>query len=492
MSYIDEIKEIRDKTTVKGAYLFLSISIFSFIFIKLGILDLKNFSDPISIFYTYTFFITTVSIGSLIFYYLQIFAFLINIWIKIKGFFLDYPKYKNVTFSQTLNSIYIRKTKNFLISKTIFTISLFILSLIFWNIELTSFMIGIFIILFLFVSILNFITLLAKKRTYFIFTIFLFLTIGILDLLSILFYSNYYPLIFSIPLILLNITIIFDWKKLERRLKLIYFRDQFIQAENLNFKDNRRHIRDFCSLIREGLWNESRFSFGKILEKNLNQDVLSTKEEFLKNVDFIKKILWKLQNINKTFALFNKINYLYKIKKNENFHFEEVKINEFRSLLNDISATWDNITDPINSILYLDDWLIFYLLDINKKEQERLDDFIKKVDNIKRFFEKSIGAVFDPLEKLRREPNDNHKKDLDKSLNHFITLIKRNHEILETCSQFLSKNNKTLTFSEILTYLSTIQEKYYFLKREAKIKSKISSFRVNELKNWFKKKYILY
>lgn len=82
----DQLKELRDKTTIKGSYVFLSFSFYAYIFTSFGLLDFENIVNPLDLIYEYLLFLSFLSFTTLIFYYLKIEDFLLKNWLRLKEF----------------------------------------------------------------------------------------------------------------------------------------------------------------------------------------------------------------------------------------------------------------------------------------------------------------------------------------------------------------------------------------------------------------------
>lgn len=324
---IAQLKDLQDKTTLKGVYFFLSISVMTFI-MSLNI-EINILLDPIQSISTYLFIITTSSVLAALLYYFQLeillFKVLLNFLLRLKG--NKYPRYRNVSLPQGINHKFISNIKNKFFSKSIFSFSL----------------------LFILLSFL--------KELYFPFIFLLFLPI----------------------LIGLIIWLYFDLKALLINTKLIYFMKLFLQQNNMINDDENMN---FVKNVSNNLWDEAKMNFSYFIEQHLKKHyilyssfieaydilndfhscckVLYNKEISVKDYDIVDYIL---RNVNVGFD---------SIIHNSTYSSLEENFQYFFDLINDING-WDKWLKYLifkNEDFILNFYLIKNLLAIFSKEDQ--------------------------------------------------------------------------------------------------------------------------
>ncbi len=266
---LDQFKNLQSKTTLKAIYLFFSFSLLFFIFTKIGLISLEVPSNLDDIFSKYFILIIIAFLNATFLFYINIESFLFKYWMN----FLnkeEYPDYKDAQFKENFNHIFILKERDQFLSKFLFLLSLLFLYFIFWGVETLFFFL---IINFLFLGIKFLLKQFIKKENKFLLS-----TLLILILINCAIYDNIINnnfillllnLFFLIPIIILNTSILFDWKKLEVKVKLIYFMELFTQYHYSDIhKDEDEIITDFISKIEYNRWKDAIYSFKAIFNEH--------------------------------------------------------------------------------------------------------------------------------------------------------------------------------------------------------------------------------
>jgi len=231
-----QIRDLQDKTTLKGIYFFLSISI-SLIIFKCAGFKTISFFNPIENIGIYISIISLASLLGAFFYYTQPNLYLLKCIINLKGYPSKYPVYRDVSISKSIDHLFIRNERTKFGSKLFFSITIILIFFLFleeaFEILITAFVITIIAI-----------------------TILLYLLLK-------------------------------EWRELILRLKLIYFMKLFIQENN---QINQKEINKFVNYLGKELWFEAKSSFSQFIEKNL-KNISEPYIQKLKQREILEKFL---------------------------------------------------------------------------------------------------------------------------------------------------------------------------------------------------------
>jgi len=239
---LSQLRTIQDKTTLKGIYFFLCLSVTSFILVSIEFLTLDALLNPIQSIQEYLILFSIVSVSTAFLYYMKLEDLLLRKCLSYIGE-KNYPNYHYIKFQNCIDHYYIINEKNRFLSKILFIITLFIISLIF-----------------------------------FVNMIIIFL-------------------LFQILIIPLIVSAILDWRQLSVRLKLIYFIELLIQEGNAYSKNE--NIQNFVKFAEQNLWLEAKSAFMNFLEKNI--EVIANKD-FLKSLHIIEAIIKGESNFYEQFS----------------------------------------------------------------------------------------------------------------------------------------------------------------------------------------------
>ena len=109
--YTGQFKDIQDKTTYKGVYFFLSISIVFFI---INLNPDNNLSNFLNVFESYELYIIILSVSSILtafLYYFKGEILIFKLIIVLKNRKGKFPKYKNVKLHSGIDHIFISNIK---------------------------------------------------------------------------------------------------------------------------------------------------------------------------------------------------------------------------------------------------------------------------------------------------------------------------------------------------------------------------------------------
>ena len=210
-----QVRDLQDKTTLKGIYFFLSLSI-SLLLFKIGGFQSVSFFNPLENIAEYISIISLASLLGAFFYYTQPNLYLLKLIIRLKDISSEYPEYGDVTIYNSIDHLFIRKERTRFGSKLFFNFTLII-------------------ILFLF------------------------------------FGESYEILIIALMLIIIAIMILFylllkEWSDLILRLKLIYFMKLFCQENNPYY---HKEITTFINYLGKELWFEGKSSLAQFINGHL-------------------------------------------------------------------------------------------------------------------------------------------------------------------------------------------------------------------------------
>ena len=212
---ITQVQDLQDKTTLKGVYFFLSISISLLIFKSAGFQTI-SFFNPVENIGIYISIISLASLLGAFFYYTQPNLYLLKFILYLRGYRKKYPEYKDVSISKSIDHLFIRNERTKFGSKLFFSITIIIIFLLFLE-ETFEILITAFILTIVFMIILLY--LLLK-----------------------------------------------EWGKLTLRLKLIYFMQLFYRDNN---QINQKEIDKFVNYLSKELWFEAKSSFSQFIEQHL-------------------------------------------------------------------------------------------------------------------------------------------------------------------------------------------------------------------------------
>lgn len=229
-----QVRDLQDKTTLRGVYFFLSISISLLIFKCAGFKTI-SFFNPVENIGVYISIISLASLLGTFFYYTQPNLYLLKCIINLRGYPNKYPEYKDVSISKSIDHLFIRNERTKFGSKLFFSITIIIIFLLFLR-EAFEILI-----------------------TAFIFTIML--------------------------MIILLYLLLQEWRELILRLKLIYFMKLFYKDNN---QINQKEIDKFVNYLGKELWFEAKSSFSQFIEIHL-KTVSEPYIQKLKHRDIIEK-----------------------------------------------------------------------------------------------------------------------------------------------------------------------------------------------------------
>lgn len=425
-SSITQIRDLQDKTTLKGVYLFFSISISLLIFkIILGveIVPLLINDPPISI---YLSILSLATILSAIFYYVQPNRLLLKILIKICRKSKNYPEYKDISLSNSLDHIFITPERKSFGSKLFFSLTLFI-----------------FLITF-------------SGEDPFIFIL----------VLLVISFSLLIPLLFE------------DWKLLLQRVKMIYFMKQFIQENKILKKKGENPVEQFMLNLQKNLWFEAKSSFSQFIDDYLT-NISEPIYKYIPYGELIEEFYDFIHTIN------DQLDHFKKQPHHEiaNFFFDKMNLDisagtpkSDRYLLDyidPIKSSFSYIQNFVNKLISWDEWLIRYVF---KKEHIELDQIIKQINTIINLFDKNNeyttlkNKQYQIKSEDVREPQINQLKvqintQYQKIIMSFTKL--ENTLILLNIRNFFKK-------ALLEEYLTKIREAVYFLDVDLKLRERMT------------------
>lgn len=427
-SSITQIRDLQDKTTLKGVYLFLSISISLLIFktiLGVEIIPLLINEPPISI---YLSILSLATILSALFYYVQLNRFLLKILIKIYRKSRNYPEYKDISLSNSLDHIFITPERKKFGSKLFFSLTLFLFLITFIGEAIEVF---IFILVFMVIS-----------------------------------FSLLIPLLVT------------DWKLLLQRVKMIYFMKHFIQENKILKKKGENPVEQFILNLRKNLWFEAKSSFSQFLDEYLT--VIS--EPIHKYIPYGELIE---EFYDFVLTIYDGLDHFKKQPRHEiaNFFFDKFNLDisagtpkSDRYLLdyiNSIKSSFSYIQNFANKLISWDEWLIRYVF---KKEHIELDQIIKQINIMINLFDKNneyttlknkqrLSKSEDVREPQIRKLKEEIYTQYQKIIMSFTNL--ENTLILLNIRDFFKKDL-------LEEYLKKLRETVYFLEVDLKLKKRMT------------------
>lgn len=412
-SSISEIRNLQDKTTLKGVYFFLSISITFLIMRIMPEIEINSFLDPVNSIENYILIISISSVFMAILYYLQLELFIFKKIIRIISKRNDnYPDYKGIQLQNSLDHLFLSNDKKKLFSKVLFTLALILIMLSFLG------------------------------ENYF-----------------------YIVLIFFTIIIAFLITLVInDLRKLLINIKLVYFMKLFIQ-ENKLLKDSL--VQDFVNYIKRNLWFEAKYAFSHIIKKYL-KEISEPYHEKLKYQRYLENFyeyclhIYDYANnfpadhhivngfLDKMCLLIDSSiadKYLYD-------HIGRIKesIEYFYTIISIISK-WDN-------------WLISFIFDLSdldiRDEKMIISEFnvLFKIDDINKL--KNLIKKSDSMDIQKR------KNEIYALYAKLIKLFSKQREV-----GYLKYINNTFNSENFKKFLTKIRDKIGFLEMEFNLESRL-------------------
>ncbi|KKM66671.1 hypothetical protein LCGC14_1478860 [marine sediment metagenome] len=408
--YTGQFRDIQDKTTYKGVYFFLSISIVFFI---INLNPDNNLSNFLNIFESYELYIIILSVSSILtafLYYFKGEILIFKLIIILKNRKGKFPKYKNVKLHSGIDHIFISSIKDRFFSKVLFTLTLLFISLSFIN-EAYSFIIVTFFLIF----------------------------IG-----------------------LLIVWIVYDNRELNLVLKLIYFMKLFIQ-DNKMITDPT--VKEFSDSLKNNLWFKAKQNFKHFIEKHLRDLYLYNRESDLKFLEVFYETCESIierhdpnQNNEKLVTeVLSRINTeVYKSKRFD--------LNRDSSLLT-LEEKIDLFYDFIHEIGRWDEWLLKYVF--------YTDDFsigTYDIVNLKRLYNKKAAEKLYNyhvgVEYSQKEKKQNIIESSTGIINNYLSITGRTH-LKGFCK-------KTLYDEKLRIILQKIRDKTVLLDKELKLKKHLN------------------
>jgi len=319
-SGISQVKNLQDKTSLRGAYFFLAFSLMYLIFSAYPDFGIDPFNDPYK---NLGFYIVILSISSIIagvLYFLQIEILLFKFFIKHKSTLKFFREYGDVKLSSCIDHTFIMERKKDFFSKLLFTLALILLILAFIITKTSN------------PEFIN-------NEIYLIILIVAVIVIGLLFIWVFL----------------------FDLKELINSMKFIFFMKLLLQDNNLAKEEI---IKKFIDNIRNNLWFEAKQAFTQFINGYLN----SLCEPYFKKLEF-----------QKTLKLFTRI--CFDIDKNiAQWEDKQIKAyimsdliekyDYFPDVLTDFKNTFDYFINLIEITSNRDKWLNFFAFFPNRLHLE--------------------------------------------------------------------------------------------------------------------------
>jgi len=471
---LDQFKNLQSKTTLKAIYLFFSFSLLFFIFTTIGLISLEVPSNLDDIFSKYFILIIITFLNATFLFYINIESVLFKYWIN----FLnkeEYPDYKDAQFKENFNYIFILKERDQFLSKFLFSLSLFFLYFIFWNIEALLFFL---IIIFLLLGIKFLLKQFIKKEIKFLLPVLLILILIGCTTYNVIKNTDFVLLLlnlfFLIPIMILNTSLLFDWKKLEVKVKLIYFLELFTQYHYSDFNEDKNQIiTDFIKKIENNRWKDAIYCFKAILGERFSHVINNEIEykENLKTMELIIKFINKFEvdlRFNDFISEFNKINKILPIyldKGNEKISY--LSTNIFVQIILSINS-FDEI------LIYLSEESNLRLYNIlSEVYYNRIYENRNKLQKIKNFFSEIRDKANIDLKTKLDAKKENKEDTISKVLNNSIFEIKKDQLINEFfLFLFNGVNVNIFSLKDYEFFINRIREKLDFLKKDINLNFK--------------------
>ncbi len=408
--YTGQFRDTQDKTTYKGAYFFLSISIVFFI---INLNPDNNLSNFLNVFESYELYIIILSVSSILtafLYYFKGEILIFKLIIILKNRKGKFPKYKNVKLHSGIDHIFISSIKDRFFSKVLFTLTLLFISLSFIN----------------------------EANSFFIITFFL-IFIG-----------------------LLIAWIVYDNRELNLVLKLIYFMKLFIQ-DNKMITDAT--VKEFIDSLKNNLWFKAKQNFKHFIEKHLRDLYLYNREFDLKFLEVFYETCESIierhdpnQNNEKlVMEVLSRINTeVYKSKRFD--------LNRDSSLLT-LEEKIDFFYVFIHEIDRWDEWLLKYVFNTDDFSIGTYDIVIlKRIYNKKaaeKLYNYHVGVEYS-----QKEKKQNIIESSTAIINNYLSITGRTH-LKEFCK-------KTLYDEKLRIILQKIRDKTVLLDKELKLKKHLN------------------
>jgi len=427
-SSITQIRDQQDKTTLKGVYLFFSVSISLLIFkimLDVEIIPLLTDEIPISL---YLSILSLATILSASFYYIQPNRLLLKILVKICRKSKNYPEYNDINLSNSLDHIFITPERKKFGSKLFFSLTLCLFLITFSGEALDIFF---FILVIMVIS-----------------------------------FS------FLIPLL------VQDWKLLLQRVKMIYFMKLFIQ-ENKILKNNKNNpVKQFILNLQENLWFEAKSSFSQFLDEYLTI-ISEPMHKYVLHGELIEKFY------DLVFSIYDRFDHFKKQPHHEiaNYFFDKINLEisagipkSDRNLLDyvePIIKSLSFIQKFVDTLISWDEWLVWYVF---KKEHIELGQIKEQIDKMIKLFNKNDeynklkikqqqaqpeDVKTPQITKLKTEINTQYQKIIMSFTNMENTLILRN--IINFFKKDLLKK-----------YFKNLRETVYLLEVDLKLKERMT------------------
>ena len=427
-SSITQIRDEQDKTTLKGVYLFLSVSISLLIFkiiMDVEIVPLLTDEIPISL---YLSILSLATILSASFYYIQPNRLLLKILVKVCRKSKNYPEYNDINLSKSLDHIFITPERKKFGSKLFFSLTLFL-----------------FLITF------------SGEALY----IFLFIL-----LIMVICFS------FLIPLL------VQDWILLLQRVKMIYFMKLFIR-ENKLLKNNKNNpARQFILYLQKSLWFEAKSSFSQFLDEFLT-NISEPMHLHILHGELIEKFYTII------FDIYDRFDHFKNQPHHEiaNYFFDTINLETSvgtpktdRNLLDYISPIIKSLSfiqGFVKTLILWDEWLVWYVF---KREHIELSHINNQIDKMINLFNKNneYGKLKGRQQQAKSEDVKapqlaNLKKDIDTQyqiiIRSFTSL--ENTSILRNITDFFKKDL-------LEEYIKNLRETVYFLDVNLKLKERMT------------------
>ena len=400
--YTGQFRDIQDKTTYKGVYFFLSISIVFFIINLNPDNNLSNFLNVFESFELYIIILSVSSISTAFFYYFKGEILIFKLIIILKNRKGKFPKYKNVKLHSGIDHIFISSIKERFFSKVLFTLTLLFISLSFIS-EANSFIIITFFLIF----------------------------IG-----------------------LLIVWIVYDNRELNLVLKLIYFMKLFIQ-DNKMITDAT--VKEFIDSLKNNLWFKANQNFKHFIEKHLRDLYLYNRESSLKFLEVFYETCESI--IERHDPNQNNEKLVMEVLSRINTEVYESKIVDLNrdSSLSTLKENIDFFYDFIHEINRWDEWLLKYVFNA--------DDFsigTYDIVNLKRIYNKKAAKKLYNYhvgkEYSQKEKKQNIIESSTAIIKNYLSITGRTH-LKEFCK-------KTLYDEKLRIILQKIRDKTVLLDKE--------------------------
>lgn len=424
---LTQIKDVQDKTTLRGVYLFLSIVISLLIFkyfLKIDIVSYLTTEPPLSL-YISILSLATVIAATL--YYIQPNMLLLEKVFKLSIFREKFPSYNGIDLSNSIEHPFISTERTRFGSK-LFFISTLGLSIFLFIGENINILIGISIFM---VSLV--ITLFILMRR--------------------------------------------DLNNLILRVKMIYFMKLFIRENNLykNSKDNV--VKEFTLNLQRTLWFEAKASFSYFLDNYLSE-ISEPFQNKLKHSNIIEKFYETIFIFYNDSSFNNKPNHeivtYFFDKMNLDISVGTNKSDRYiLDYIKPILESYEYIKEFTEKLILWDNWLKAYIF---KEEYIELSKVLNQIDEIINCFDKN--GHYNKLKAQHIQINKNDitsiqiniiKKEIHIQYQKIIKNFTDIHHTLQL------KNITDFFKSDLMKeYLEKIRNKRYFLDLELKIRERLT------------------